>query len=125
MIAPEKQDHPYLQLTVNANGAVVALRYIRKGFTKQMEKTADYWQSSASVGEKSWRAEISLPLSLIREICPEDRGRIGIFRTRVLASPDPKLRGFFTAHSGLDAEAPDSVKHHNISRYRPFTISEK
>lgn len=125
MIAPEKQDHPYLQLTVNANGAVAALLYVRKGFTKQMEKRADFWQASASVGEKSWSAEISLPLPLIREICPENRGRIGIFRTRVLASPDPKLRGFFTAHSGIDADAPDSNKHHNISRYRPFTISEK
>ena len=121
MIAPEKELYPYLHLAVNANGTVMALRHVRRGKTKQLE-LPDGWQADASIGKDHWKAELSIPMSMIREICPENKGRIGVFRTRVLASPDPKLRGFFTAHSGLDPEPAASKNHHDVSRYRPFTI---
>lgn len=123
MIAPENQKYPYLQLAINGNGAVMALMYVRKGLTRQLGDMAGQWNSSAEIGSDRWKAELSIPFSLIKEVCPELKGRIGIFRTRVLSDPTPALRGFYQAHYGLDADAPEAYNHHNISRYRPFTIS--
>lgn len=123
MIASKKQNGmPYLQLVINANGAVSALWYSQSEEKQPVWSPAENWRAAAEIGKDRWTAGLSVPLSLIRKICPDGKGRIGIFRNRVLSHPDPKLRGLFSSHSGLDAETPSSGDHHNISRYHLFTL---
>ena len=123
MIASEAQDGmPYLQLAVNANGAVAALWHHQGGEKQQPWNPGENWTSAATVSGDRWTATVSVPLFLVRKICPAGKGKIGIFRNRVLSSTDPQMRSFYSAHSGLDAETPASGNHHNISRYHPFIL---
>ena len=122
MIAPEKQEAPYLQLVINANGAVANLWYTGAGSCKPLLYPMSFWKTSAAVYKDRWTAELSVPLSMVRKICPEGKGRVGIFRTRVLTSPDPLMRSFYSANSGLDAQSPASRNHHHIFRYHSFII---
>ena len=122
MIAPEKQEAPYLQLVINANGAVANLWYTGAGSCKPLLYPMSFWKTSAAVYKDRWTAELSVPLSMVRTICPEGKGRVGIFRTRVLTSPDPLMRSFYSANSGLDAQSPASRNHHHIFRYHSFII---
>ena len=118
MIAPEKQEEPHIQFGINPNGAVIALRY---GIGIEAKKMDDNWQASAKILQDRWTAELSVPLSLVREICPDGRGRIGIFRTRVLTRQNPALVGYYSAYSGLDCTTDKKI-FHDISRYHPFII---
>lgn len=122
MITPANQDVPYLQLAVNPNGAADALWYSGLGVSKPMKTPPSVWKASGKVGKDRWTAEISVPMTLVRKICPDGKGRLGIFRTRVLNVPDQQLRSYYSAHSGLDAKTPVSINHHNISRYYPFEL---
>ncbi len=123
MIAPNVPDKPYLQVGINPDGTVATLWNARSGprFQPIMKKQVT-WKASAKIGKDRWTAELSLPLSLIREICPDGKGRIGIFRTRVLADPNPDKRSFYIARAGLYGDDRNSSNHHDLTRYRPFTF---
>lgn len=120
MIAPEKQESPYLHFAINANGMIVAFRHIRQK-NSQMGKLLGDWKPAAEIGSDRWTAEFSVPLTLLKEICPDGKGRIGIFRTRVLSHPNPAMTGYYSASSGLDAAA-EAPAHHKVSRYHPFIL---
>ena len=123
MIAPEKQEMPYFHFAVNPNGAVAAHRYVLRNNQRTMEKLSGEWKSSSSIGKDRWSAEYSIPLSLLRQICPEGKGRIGIFRSRVLSGFKAELRDYYMARSSLDVHSIDLKNYHIIRTYHPFTLS--
>ena len=125
MIAPEKQNYPYLHLTINPNGALSTLWNDDTGRNQQMKMPVSTWNTTAEIKKDRWIAGVSVPLFLIRKICPDGKGRIGIFRKRVLSCREPEKKEFFTANSGLDTETPSTSNHHDITRYHPFIIGEK
>ena len=124
MISSGKNDAAYLQIAINANGAVLSLWHNRSKTNPQLKTTGD-WKSSGKISHDRWTAEFSIPISLIRTICPDNKGKIGIFRNRVLSPKDSSLRSFYSAQSGLDAKEPITKNHHDISRYHPFTLHQK
>ena len=119
MIAPETRDAPYIQFGINANGAVSALRYAQSR-RKPLKLDGD-WKASGTVGKDRWTATLAVPLALVRELCPEGRGRLGIFRTRLLTSPAPGAADYYSASSGLDAEA-EKPAYHDLARYHRFEL---
>lgn len=121
MIAPEKKETPYLHFAVNAKGAAAAFLHPMRDLRK-MQKLSGEWNSSGKIGRDRWEAEFSVPLSLIRKICPEGRGRIGIFRSRVLGKMKKELRDYFSAQSTLEASSEKLKNYHNISTYHPFVL---
>ena len=122
MIAPEKSNHPYIQLAINANGVIRVMRHTKLERNQHLKLASKIWNSKAQITKNSWMVNLSIPMSLIREICPNNKGRIGIFRTRVLSSKDPMLKGFYAATYGLYNERLILRNHHNVSCYHPFTI---
>ena len=108
---------------INANGAVATLWHAGTGprFHSIMNKPVD-WKASAVIGKDRWTAELSLPLSQIREICQDSKGRIGVFRTRVLTAPNPDQRSYYSARSGLNGEDRNLSNHHDLSRYYSFSL---
>ena len=122
MIVPENKKFPYLQLAVNANGTVNALLHEESASNQAIKVPATEWKPSANVGKDRWTAEVSVPKSWLRKICPEDKGRFGIFRNRVLVSQDPGMRNFYAASSGLDAQLPTTSNYHDVSRHQKFII---
>lgn len=120
MIAPETRDVPYIQFGINANGAVMALRYDH-GYREKALKLDGDWRASATVEKERWTAAFAVPLALVRELCPEGRGRIGIFRTRVLTNSAPGASDYYSASSGLDAEA-EKPAYHDLARYHRFEL---
>lgn len=120
MIAPEKQDMPYFHFAVNPNGAVAAHCYTLRNNQRKMEKLSGEWNSSATPGKDRWEAVFSIPLSRLRQICPEGKGRIGIFRSRVLSGLNAELRDYYAARSSLDARSIDLKNYHIIGTYHPF-----
>jgi hypothetical protein len=122
MIVPENKKFPYLQLAINPNGTVTALLHEESASNQTIKVPATEWKPSAKVGKDRWTAELSVPMSWLQKICPEGKGRIGIFRNRVLVSTDPGMRGFYAASSGLDAQLPTTSNYHDVSRHQKFII---
>ena len=123
MIASNLPNTPYLQLGINANGTVATLWNAGTGpRSHSLMKKKVHWKASAVAGKDRWTAELSLPLSLIRDVCGGDKGRIGIFRNRVLTVPG--MAGFYSARSGLNGEDRNLANHHDLSRYYSFSLPQ-
>jgi hypothetical protein len=66
---------------------------------------------------KCWTLEFAVPRSAIREICPDEKAKLGLFRTRI-STPDGAEK-YRLQRSGLD-----SGDYNNSLKYKNFEFSE-
>ncbi len=120
MLTPGVTGRPYVQLIVNSNGALQALRYDGKVRRASNYAGADRIAVKAAEIAGGWKVELAIPIEVMREFCPEDRGAIGIFRTnRYKPGADGKVN--YPTVSAFTDSLPQG-NYHNQSVYRAFTF---
>ena len=123
MLAPIDGGLPYIQLIVNANGALQALRYDGKLRRSSRYAKAGELTVKGELLKDGWKGSIAFPLQLLEEFCPGKQGKIGIFRTNRL-EPEPGKAADYPAISAFTDDVPQG-NYHNRSLYRAFKVTAK
>ena len=117
MVAPPDKVYPYYQFIVNSKGRYLVLLHEDESSSREMKDVV--LAVKAEVRADRWTVDVGLPLGLVNKVAPEGKGRMGIFRTRVL--------GELHANSNLGRRQSSGIRmsgasYHDVNDYCDFTF---